>query len=731
MNAGAAHASAHRPACDRSSNLNIIQPRFTVSPIPARLSRLPELAYNMWWSWHPRATQLFSDLDPLLWENVYHSPVRFLNEVRQSTLDAAAADPAFAARYDAVMLAFDAYLADTTHWFNSTYPDLPGPVAYFSFEFGLHESLPIYSGGLGVLAGDHVKGASDLGVPMVFVGFLYPQGYFRQMIDASGWQEAVYNKLDFEDEPVVPALTPGGREVIVEIQLPGRMIYAKVYEFKVGRSTLYMLDTDIHPNAPADRELSSRLYGGDTEMRIAQELVLGVGGIRALRAMGIDPAAYHMNEGHAAFLVLELARELVANGMPFAEALSRVAQHTIFTTHTPVAAGNDAFPFDLMDKFFADYYPQLGITRDDFLSLAREGQPWGPAFSMTALALKGSNYRNGVSKLHGRVSRNMWHWLWPGRAVEDVPISSITNGVHTGTWLAAGLHDFYTTYLGEGWYDRVDDPATWLPLYDAPDAELWEIHAALKRTMVDFARARLASWYARNGQQPPAVPMLDPEALTFGFARRFATYKRATLLFSDTERLVRIINQSGRPVQFIFAGKAHPRDEPGKQFIQQVFGASRHAGLEGKVVFLEEYDMNVARYLVQGVDVWLNNPRRPYEASGTSGMKASLNGQPNLSVLDGWWAEAYNGKNGWAIGQGQEYANPDEQDWRDVESLYTLLEHEVIPRFYDRNSQGYSPDWVRTMKEAIVTIAPAFSMARQVKEYTNLFYVPAMRTPQP
>jgi starch phosphorylase len=708
--------------------LNIIQPRVIVSPIPARLARLPELAYNMWWSWHPEAAGLFADLDPVLWENVYHNPVRFLNEVRQRTLDDAAAAPAYAARYDAVMAEFDRYMGDKTTWFNQTYPDLHGPVAYFSFEFGLHESLPIYSGGLGVLAGDHVKGASDLGVPMVFVGYLYPQGYFRQMIDASGWQEAVYNKLEFEDEPVVPAMTPDGREVIVEVELPSRTIYAKVYKFQVGRSPLYMLDTDIHPNAPADRELSSRLYGGDTEMRIAQELVLGVGGIRALRAMGVDPKGYHMNEGHAAFLVLELAREHVTRGLPFAEALTQIARHTIFTTHTPVAAGNDAFPFDLMDKFFSAYYPQLGITRDEFLSLAREGQPWGPAFSMTALALKASDYRNGVSKLHGRVSRNMWHWLWPNRAVEDVPIASITNGVHTGTWLAPELHGLYTKYLGEGWYEHVDDPATWLPLHDVPDSELWEIHVALRRRMVDFARFRLAAWYQRTGQQPPAESMLDPDALTFGFARRFATYKRATLLFSNTDRLIDIINRSGRPAQFVFAGKAHPKDEPGKQFIQQVFGASRHSGLAGKVVFLEEYDMNVARYLVQGVDVWLNNPRRPYEASGTSGMKAALNGQPNLSVLDGWWAEAYNGKNGWAIGEGQEYGNPDEQDWRDVESLYTLLEHQVLPRFYERGPEGYSPEWVRMMKEAIVSVAPTFSMARQVKEYTSYFYVPAMRT---
>lgn len=713
--------------------MNIIQ-KVKVSPIPERVGRLADLAYNLWWSWHMEAQHLFIDVDPGLWEFVYHNPVKFLNEVRQASLVAAAADPAYVARYDVVVAEFDEYMAPAKTWFSNTHPELEGPVAYFSFEFGLHESLPIYSGGLGVLAGDHVKGASDLGVPMVFVGYLYPQGYFRQEINADGWQEAIYNKLDFDDVPVMPALTPDGHEVIVKVQLPQREIYAKVYLIQVGRVPLYMLDTDIYPNAPADRQLSSRLYGGDQEMRVAQELVLGVGGVRALRALGINPKAFHMNEGHAAFLVLELAREKVAKGEPFAQALTEDAARTVFTTHTPVAAGNDAFPFDLMDKYFSEYYPQLGVSREEFLNLAREGEPWGPAFSMTTLALKGADYRNGVSKLHGRVSRNMWHWLWPNRPVEDVPITSITNGVHTGTWLAPELYDFYTHYLGKGWYDDLDNPDDWLPLYNAPDQELWEIHNKLKGQLVDFARGKLTEWYRRTGVQTPSVPLLDPAALTLGFARRFATYKRATLIFSDADRLARILNQPGRPVQLVFAGKAHPKDEGGKHFIQAVNSASHHPGFEGKIVFIEEYDMNVARYMTHGVDVWLNNPRRPYEASGTSGMKASLNGVPNLSVLDGWWAEGYNGKNGWAIGNGEEYANPDEQDWHDVTSLYSLLENDVAPRFYNRDpssssgqAQGVPLEWVRIMKEAIVTLTAHFSMRRQVKEYTELFYVPAMK----
>ncbi|MDQ6695327.1 MAG: alpha-glucan family phosphorylase [Chloroflexota bacterium] len=690
------------------------------------MGRLNELAYNLWWSWHPEAQHLFIDADPALWEDVYHNPVKFLNEIRQATLEQAARNPVYAAWYDAVMDAFDSYMAATSTWFSGAHAEVDGPVAYFSFEFGLHESLPIYSGGLGVLAGDHVKGASDLGVPMVFVGYLYPQGYFRQVITLQGAQEAKYNKLDFDDQPVLPAMTPDGKEVIVQVEVPGRTIFAKVYKLQVGRVPIYMLDTDIHPNAPADRELSARLYGGDQDMRVAQEIVLGIGGVRALQQLGIVPKAYHMNEGHAAFLVLELARERLKGGETFATALQEVASRTVFTTHTPVAAGNDSFSFDLMDKYFSIMYPDLGIDRDEFMQLAAEGQPWGQAYSMTALALKGSNYRNGVSKLHGRVSRNMWHWLWPNLPVDQVPISSITNGVHTGTWLAPELHDFYARYMGADWYNRLDDPATWEPLRDVPDDELWKLHSQLRLDMVTYARRHMGEWYRRNNVQPPSGELFDPATFTIGFARRFATYKRATLLFSDSDRLMNIINNSARPVQIVFAGKSHPKDEPGKSFIQQVNWASHHAGLEGKIVFLEEYDMGMARFLTQGVDMWLNTPRRPYEASGTSGMKASLNGVPNCSILDGWWAEGYNGKNGWAIGEGQEYGNPDEQDQHDVQSLYSLLENEIVPSYYDRDSSGVPHAWVQTMKEAIISCAPVFSMHRQVKEYTEQFYLPAI-----
>ena len=706
--------------------MNLIQPVSSFRPIPERIGRLNELAYNLWWSWHPEAQRLFSTVDPALWELVYHNPVKFLTEVRQASLETATNDSAYVALYDAVLQEFDAYMAETRTWYATEHPDEAGVVAYFSFEFGLHESLPIYSGGLGILSGDHTKGASDLGVPMVFVGFLYPQGYFRQTIDANGWQEAQYNKIDFDDVPVLPATTPDGKEVIVNVNLAGRTIYAKVYRIQIGRLTLYMLDTDIYPNAPEDRELSARLYGGDPETRIAQELVLGIGGVRALRALGISPAAWHMNEGHAAFLVLELIRERVAAGETFMQALQHVCDGNIFTTHTPVAAGNDAFSFDLIDKYFADYWPRLGLDREEFHTLAQEGQPWGATFGMTVLALNGSKYRNGVSQLHGRVSRNMWHWLWPSRQIDEVPISYITNGVHTGTWLAPEVKSLYDKYLPEDWYERVDDPDVWKPILEVPDKELWEIHSRLKGDLVEFVRQRLDVWYRRTNMPRPDHLELDPNAFTIGFARRFATYKRATLIFSDVNRLVDIMNKPGRPMQIVFAGKAHPRDDPGKQFIQQVIWASRHEGLRGKVVFLEEYDMNVARYLVHGVDMWLNTPRRPYEASGTSGMKASLNGLPNCSILDGWWAEAYNGKNGWAIGEGQEYANQDEQDWHDVLSLYSLLENDIVPTFFDRDHSGVPLNWISVMKQAVLTCAPTFSMARMVKEYTDKFYIPAM-----
>ncbi len=576
-----------------------------------------------------------------------------------------------------------------------------------------------------MLAGDHVKEASDLDLPFVAVGFIYPQGYFKQRLDHSGWQEATYNKLNFADIAASPALTPDGREVVVEVELPGRMIFAKVYRIQVGRVPLFLMDTDIHPNSSQDRELSARLYGGDQEMRVAQEIVLGIGGVRALRQMGINPTVWHMNEGHSAFLVLELARERVKNGMRFQDAMDEIRAHSVFTTHTPVPAGNDAFPLPLIEKYFWQYWSQLGISRDEFMSVALQQQNWGPTFAMTVLALKLSDQHNGVSRLHGAVARDMWHWLYPSKPTDEVPIKSITNGVHTGTWLAPEMRRLYDAYLGSDWYERLDDTELWKCIYEIPDEILWDTHRTLKRQLVLFARERLRQRNVRMGIPLQSVDyMLDENAFTIGFARRFATYKRATLLFKEPERLKAILHHPERPMQIIFSGKAHPADDPGKMFIQQVYQMSQQPGFQGKILFLEEYDMCVARYLVHGVDVWLNTPRRPHEASGTSGQKASLNGIPNLSILDGWWPEAYNGKNGWAIGEEREYANQDEQDWNDSQHLYHLLESDVLPSYFERTN-GVPQRWLSFSKEAIATCAPVFSTRRMVKEYAERMYMPA------
>ena len=698
------------------------------TPIPARINRLRDIAYNYWWAWNPNATDLFNRIDPQLWESIYHNPVQFLRNVRQRNLTAVANNPTWLADYDAVVVAFDAYMNRKDTWFKRTYPTEKSTIAYFSAEFGLHESLPIYSGGLGILAGDHIKEASDLDLPLVAVGFIYPQGYFRQRLDHSGWQEAVYSKMSFADIAARPALTPDGNEVVVDVELPGRTIYAKVYHLQIGRMSLYLLDTDIHPNSPADRDLSARLYGGDHELRVAQELVLGVGGVRALRQMGIAPAVWHMNEGHSAFLVLELAREYVAQGVPFMQAFDMVRDQAVFTTHTPVPAGNDAFSLDLIDKYFAKFWDQLGISRDAFMNIAMQQQSWGPSFAMTVLALRLSEMHNGVSKLHGQVARSMWQWLYPGKSHDEVPITSVTNGIHTSSWLAPTMRNLFDRTLGADWYEHLDNPATWQALKSSDDSEFWQARLSLKRTLVEFVRERLAQRHTRLGFPPVAWPMFDDTILTIGFARRFATYKRATLLFKDADRLKAILNNPERPIQMVFAGKAHPADEPGKHFIQDVYRRSQEPGFAGRIIFLEEYDMCVARALVQGVDVWLNTPRRPYEASGTSGQKASLNGIPNLSILDGWWPEAYDGTNGWAIGTEQEYDNLDAQDWDDAQHLYQLLETEVAPAYYDRDASGVSARWVAIAKSAIMTCAPKFSTQRMLKEYVNRLYLPVAKS---
>ena len=713
--------------------------RMTVFPVmPPRINRLYELAYNLWWSWRPEARLLYSALDPTLWEQVGHNPVRFLSEVSPGILEKAAANTEYLQQFDSVLNDFDYYMhprADDT-WFSSTYPELTEKViAYFSAEFGLTEALPIYSGGLGILSGDHCKEASDLGLPFVGVGFLYPQGYFHQRVTREGRQEATYDKLHFSEAPATPATGPDGSEIMINVDLPGRRIYAKVWKIQVGRIPLYLMDTDVAPNAPHDRELSARLYSGDHEMRISQEIVLGIGGVRTLRALGITPSAWHLNEGHAAFLNLERCRELVVSGLTFNEAREAVAANSLFTTHTPVPAGNDTFSYELIDKYFGSYWGQLGLNRDQFMNVAREEHSWGPTYGMTVLALKLTGQHNGVSALHGNVSRKMWQFLWPGAEVDEVPIGSVTNGIHTFSWVAPEVNELFRRYLNKDWGRYVDDQKFWDSNIDnIPDAELWKTHAQRKEALITYSRNRLKQQHLRLGEGSLQIAefdsVLNPNALTFGFARRFATYKRAALLFRDIERLKRILNNPERPVQIIYAGKAHPADEPGKALIEQVYKLSRTSDFKGKIVFLENYDIDMARYLVSGTDVWLNNPIRPYEASGTSGQKAALNGQPNCSILDGWWVEGYNGKNGWAIGEEREYHDQEVQAEADSISLYRLLEEEIVPTFFERDASGVPHRWLGYMKEAIRTCAPEFSMRRMVKDYTTHYYVPEIRQSQ-
>ena len=701
--------------------------------LPRRIERLGELAYNLWWTWHPNAQRLFSYIDRDLWERLGHNPVQFLHQVPRAALNAAAANRYYLELYERILGAFDAYLHAKDTWFRRHYPDVEGTIAYFSTEFGLHETLPIYAGGLGVLSGDHLKEASDLGLPLVAVGFFYTHGYFTQRITDDGWQEAVEVELDYDELPILPLYEEDGETPLtIAVDLSDRVIQLRLWLIQVGRVPLYLLDADVEGNAPQDRELTSRLYASAPERRIAQEIILGIGGVRAIRRLGYDPKVWHMNEGHSAFMSLERIREYVAQGFSFEEAKEKVMAQNVFTTHTPVPAGNDEFPTWLVERCFAHFWPELGLTRDQFLDLARQQHPWGEAFSMPVLALRLSRFRNGVSELHGRVARRMWHFLWPDRREDEVPISYITNGVHIDSWLARRLGILFDQYLGPEWRERMDDLEVWDRIQLIPDLELWEIHRHLKRKLVAFIRERARKMWLELRVHPVQVvaagTLLDPYALTIGFARRFATYKRANLVLRHFDRLLELLNRPNMPVQIIFAGKAHPADEPGKRLIQEVYRKVKLAENGGRLVFIEDYDMNVARHLVQGVDVWLNTPRRPNEASGTSGMKAAINGVLNFSVLDGWWREGYNGRNGWAIGDDRDYDDPEQQDEADAESLYDILENEIIPLYYHkRASDGLPGDWIAMMKESIRTVAPQFSTRRMVKEYLEQFYLPIMQ----
>ena len=705
---------------------------FTVVPsLTGELAALQKLAYNLWWTWEPEGVELFKRLDIDLWQQTRHNPVEMLGILQQTTLETLVADEGFMSQLKRVDEKFRDYMGART-WFDRTCNGGKRLIAaYFSMEFGLHESLPTYSGGLGILAGDHLKSASDLGIPLVGVGLLYRQGYFRQYLNIEGWQQELYPENDFYNLPLCLERDEAGEPLAIVLDMAGRTVTAHIWSVQVGRVPLYLLDTNLEVNAPEDREITAQLYGGDQEMRIRQEILLGIGGIRALRLLGITPNVCHMNEGHAAFLALERTRLLMEeHGLRFTEAMEAVRAGNVFTTHTPVDAGIDHFPPDLLERYLGRYYRMLGLSRDDFMGLGRIN-PRNPheAFCMAVLALKLANHANGVSQLHGEVSRKMWKNLWPELPDEHIPITSVTNGVHTKTWLSTEMAGLLTRYLGNRWREDATDPILWKRVANIPESELWRTHERCRERLVLFARRRLKDHLKQVGATAKEIAqadeILDPEALTIGFARRFATYKRGTLLFRDLARLEKILGNTDRPVQIIFAGKAHPHDVEGKELIREIFQHSLHERFRGKITFIEDYDMAVARHLVQGVDVWLNTPLRPLEASGTSGMKVAFNGGLNMSVLDGWWPEGYRGNNGWAIGKGEVYNDLDYQNEVESRAIYDLLEKEIVPLFYDRGADGIPRGWLACIKASLQTLCPVFSTERMVQEYTQLFYLPS------
>ena len=712
--------------------------RFTVTPrLPASLERLRGIAHNLWWTWTPSARALFLRIDEGLFEATHANPIELLSRVPQSRLDELAVDDAYLAHLDSVAGELERYMTHKS-WFEKRFPNVvDATVAYFSMEYGLHESLPIYSGGLGVLAGDHLKTASDLGLPLVGVGLAYAEGYFRQVLESDGWQAERYPINDWSRLPVSAVLLPDGKRLVLDVEYPDRIVKAQVWRVQVGRIPLYLLDANLEENQAEDRSITGPLYGGDQEFRVRQEIMLGIGGVHALEAMGLKATICHMNEGHSAFLALErIRRTMEAKNVTFAVANEAAGAGHIFTTHTPVPAGNDAFSPALVTRYLEPYRRALGIDEAALLALGRETPELATSatpFSMPVFAMRNADHYNGVSALHGEVSRKMWKGLWPDLPEHEVPIRSVTNGVHTPSWISREMAGLFTRYLGPHWIESLGDRDFWARVHEIPDAELWEIHEARRYRLIQLCRKWLRASAEKRGGSPAelarAEEILDPRALTIGFARRFATYKRADLLFRDVERVKRLLGTTDRPVQLVFAGKAHPQDKGGKELIRTIVQATRSADLQGRVVFIEDYDMRIARALVAGVDVWLNNPRRPHEASGTSGMKAAANGALNLSILDGWWAEAYadHGRNvGWAIGQGEEYES-DEGDVREAEMLHDLVEREVVPLFYDREPHSRLPRrWIQRMKHAIAKLVPDYNTGRMVREYAERFYVPSI-----
>jgi starch phosphorylase len=694
--------------------------------------RLWALARNLWWSWDNESISLFRDLDPVRWRELYHNPISLLGELPLPKLERRAGELVLHGRINYAYRRQQEYLHADRTW-GATHAGVlrPRPVAYFSAEFGLHESIAVYSGGLGVLAGDHIKSASDLDIPLIGIGLFYGQGYFRQRLDRYGWQQEEYLQTDVSQLPMEPAIGKGGEPVMVQIDTRSGSIRAKVWRMKVGRCDLLLLDSNVEGNAPEDRELTSRLYGGDGRVRIRQELLLGVGGFRALRTMGITPGVLHLNEGHSGFVVLEAIRNrMLDEGLSFERALPRVAREVVFTTHTPVPAGHDRFHSELIEEHLGPLREQTGLSHDALLSLGRVNPgDQQEQFCMTVLGLRVSRRSNAVSALHGEVSREMWTGLYPDRPEDAVPIGHITNGVHVPTWLAPQMFRLYDRHLGTGWHERSGDARTWEGIENINDGELWETHLSLKARLLEFVRRRAVDQAKRRSEPAEVLQslsrVLSPDALTIGFARRFATYKRANLILSDIEKLASMVNDPKRPVQFVFAGKAHPRDEPGKRVLQQIAELMRNSRFADRFVFVEDYDIDVGRHFVQGVDVWLNNPRRPLEASGTSGQKVVLNGGLNLSVLDGWWAEAYDALNGFAIGTGRTHSNIDVHDSRDGDDLYRILREEVIPLYYQRDRDGLPRGWIKRMKRTIRTLGWRFNADRMVMDYTLKCYIPA------
>jgi len=705
---------------------------FTVVPaLPDSVKDLETLAGNMYWSWNPEFVDVFKRIDSNLWLACGHNPVKLLGSVSQARLESLADNEGFLCQLRHAVDKLRAYLDGPT-WYEKVCAKCTEPmIAYFSAEFGIHECLPIYAGGLGILAGDHLKSASDLGVPLVGVGLLYQKGYFRQYLNIDGWQQEVYIENDVYNMPIELVRKDSGRPLTVSVDYPGRCVVAQIWRVSIGRVKLYLLDTNITANSPADRMITSSLYGGDRELRIRQEIMLGIGGLKALGAMGITPTVCHMNEGHAAFMALERIRELRSTkNMTFDEAVEATRAGNVFTIHTPVKAGLDEFRVGLMDKYFGSYFPTLGINRKRFLALGRMlSDDDSESFKMPILALRLSSYINGVSKLHGQVSREMWGALWPGVPVNEVPIISITNGIHVKNWLSEEMSCLYERYLGPNWADETMDKSVWDNVDQIPDEEFWRTHQRCKGQLIVFARNRLKAQMQRRGtyhsELNRAQEVLDPEALTIGFARRFACYKRGDLLLKDPQRLIRLLSDPKRPLQVIFAGKAHPRDTAGKDIIRQIIHFARQHNVRRRIVFLEDYDIDVARVLVRGVDIWLSNPRRPMEASGTSGMKAAVNGVLNMSTLDGWWCEGYTPEGGWVIGAGESYEDDDYQDLVESQAIYNMLENEIVPLYYTRSVDDLPRAWINRVKKSIKWIAPRFNTNRMVGQYTRRFYNPS------